>query len=266
MAKIAMQPIRGAHRDGSTPGVDRRFTERDLHAYPELHTLAVAYLDDYVGTFEPLLSAQDLLAEAGELPPNIAKLVLNCAYSDPSVKFKIDLDAPSEPTSNVVDFPPQPRTRIQVPIKEEPPVRRHRLRLPAKLKAPYGMSASQGKVLHRVRLHSAYMEWPFEREDYNWRHRIDRDPLPTDKRGTPVLHVDWVCGGSGRKPNPLLFFERPSQVPYCRGGCFSDLCSKCGRLTHLDPNANPEDPIGPCTHCTPRKPPQQPRDERGRFQ
>lgn len=288
MTKIALTTVRGAHRDGSTPGVDRRFTERDLHAYPELYQLATTYLEDYTGTFEPLLSAQDLLAEDGRLPVNIAKLVLNCAYSDPSVRFKLDLGE-AETGGTVVDFPPQPaapapepvRTRILTPEPEPEPRRRSRIRMKTRVKAPYGMSRSQGKVLHRVRPHSAYLEYRFEGEDM--RYTFDREPNDLDKRGVPSLHLQWECGG-GHPFNPKLFFERPTWdesgnkvptsgqagspigdlVPYCRGGCFSDLCSRCGKMTHLDPQAEPEATIGPCRHCHPAEP-KQGRDERGRF-
>lgn len=270
MTRIALQAVQGSHRDGSTPGVDRRFTERDLHAYPELYALAIKYLEDYTGTFDPLLSAQSMLDQEGRLPVNIAKLVLNCAYSDPSVQFKLDLsEQDDEPRDNVVGFPPvRTPIRTEPEIEDEPLPRRHRLRLPAKIKAPFGMSRFNGKVLHRVRLHSAYMEWPFEHEEMSWRNRIDRDPLPTDKRGTPTLYVSWVCGGGNRHGNPLLFTNRPKGLPYCRGGCFSDICARCGKMIHLDPKAEPDAPVGPCPRCDVpiNNKRTQRRDERKRLQ
>lgn len=271
MAKIEMQAVRGSHRDGSTPGVDRRFTERDLHVYPELYPLALQYLENYTGTFETLLDAQNLLDATGSLPIPIAKMVLNCAYSDPSVSFQIDLGEPAKPAeiNNVVDFPPRPpqpvRPYIRTPPEPEPKVRRGRLRLPAKVKAPFGMSSWNGKVLHRIRPHSSYLEWPFERDITDWRNGVDRDPLPTDKRGTPTLFVTWECGGGGRKSEPQLLFERPEGVPYCRAGCFSDICNRCGKMIHLDPNAAPSDPIGPCPRCDVPKQERPRRDAQGRF-
>ena len=254
MPKIAMQVGRSSLIPGSQPGVDRRFTERDIRLHPELREAAYTYVRNYRGSFEPVLAAQELLHETSHLPDPITKMVLNTAYSDPSVRFSVTEDDDGGydeffEESNVVEFPFQPaaaQTRIRTPEPEEPPVRRRSLRLRAKVKAPYGMSSWNGKVLHRVSRFDSYMEWPFERERELWETR--REPTWRDKRGEPYLMVRWECGVRPTS-NPALFTERPDDVPYCRGGCFSRVCERCEKSVHLDPRSGPEDPIGPCPRC-----------------
>lgn len=252
MPRIAMQATGGLHQAGSTPGIDRRFNERDLRIYPELIGLAIDYTRRYTGTFEPILAAQELLADMGTLPPAVAKLVLNTAYSDPSVTFKLDAGTFEDSTmedATVVEFPPRPApepTRIEAPV-EEKRHRSFRVRTPARIKARYGMSSFNGKVLHRVDPYSRhYIEWRSSAERTLWDRR---DGLPEDVvRDRRDLIVYWDCGGHGTA-NPILMHERPEGVPYCRSGCFSWLCPTCVKMVHLDPEANPEDPIGPCPRC-----------------
>lgn len=255
MPRITMQATGGLHQAGSTPGIDRRFNERDLRIYPELMELAIDYTRRYGGTFEPVLAAQELLADMGTLPVPVAKMVLNTAYSDASVRFKLtegSFDNSTMEDATIVEFPPRPEPSHTIyvppePEDEEPRTRNYRIRIPARIKARYGMSSFNGKVLHRVDPYSRhYIEWRSSAERTLWDRR---DGLPEDMvRDERDLIVYWDCGGHGTS-NPMLFHERPDDVPYCRSGCFSWLCPTCVKMVHLDPDARPEDPIGPCPRC-----------------
>lgn len=239
MPHIALTRPGGSYRRGGTPLVDRRVSERDLQAYPELREIAKDYLKDYTGDWEVLVAAQETMHDLGFLPDPVAKLVLNAAYSDPTVRFKLDDDKrPSE--SNVIELP-HARPAPDPGEAQRPQERRSRIRLPAKVKASFGVSSYNGSVLHRVAPHIHYVEW---RSSWERLHRFALpDHAPRDKQ---ILVVAWKC--SGRADNPMLFAERPEDFPYCRSGCWTTYCPRCETRNVRPNDLEPFVPY-PCSKC-----------------
>lgn len=120
--------------------------------------------------------------------------------------------------------------------------RKRDLEVPVKINAPYGMSSFNGKVLHRTSPRDAKASWAIP-----WRGRWDqRVPQEEDTRQF-TMRVTWMCGVVTH--DPVLLTERPDETPYCRSGCFSVRCPECQSITHLDPEADPEDKIPACRKC-----------------
>jgi hypothetical protein len=80
---------------------EMKYTDRDVREDPMLMELAIAYLIDYTGEFEPLVEAKELFQEYGRLTTPIIRKVLNCMRHDAQVAMKLP-----EPkySNNVVDF------------------------------------------------------------------------------------------------------------------------------------------------------------------
>lgn len=249
MARIVMESLRSRY-DSTTPGVDRKFNERDLMIYPELLPLAVDYAKKYVGDFNFMLDAKDMALSMGTLPLHIAKAVLNCARADPSINISVEYDDDEDEGFGEGVVVPFPEREAPKPEPEpEPYVRKYILRTKARIKAPFGMSSApggKGRVVHRIRPGSAYFDWPWEQSGDKWWR--DRDPRPTDRRGAPELRVDWVCG-SGYPRNPLLLFERPEGVGYCRSGCFARPCKTCGHMNTLNNDEPLDAELAACRKC-----------------
>lgn len=71
----------------SEPAYDHKYSDRDVRENPELRDLAIAYIDKYGGSFEPLLKIKQYIAYHGveTLATIQIRLVLNCMRHDPEV-------------------------------------------------------------------------------------------------------------------------------------------------------------------------------------
>lgn len=79
-----------------------KYTDRDVREDSSLEPLAIAYLLNYGGEFEPLVEAKEYLAEYGELTTLLVRKTLNCMRHDVNVLSK--LPRPERNTDNVVDI------------------------------------------------------------------------------------------------------------------------------------------------------------------
>lgn len=143
-----------------------KYTDRDVREDPTLEPLAIAYLLNYGGEFEPLVEAKEYLAEEGELTTLLVRKTLNCMRHDVNVLSR--LPKPERTTDNVVDInTPRGKIRKQVwKCTDTQPheyhwnhaaqrscqgvpfaINRDELRLKVKVKRPFAI-ARQGRVVH----------------------------------------------------------------------------------------------------------------------
>jgi hypothetical protein len=169
-----------------------KYTDRDVRSDPSLMELAVAYVLNYNGEFEPLVEAKDLFEEDGELTVPIARKVLNCMRHDATVAM--NLPKPNY-GQNVLQFPqPPPRSRRKVTHDKKQcdvqkshgyhiwgedlehqcdgvpwPINRGSVQLPAKIKVRYAASRT-GTLIHDVDpLGTHRTVWQGPRHSYGYR-------------------------------------------------------------------------------------------------
>lgn len=68
---------------------DYRYTDRDVREDPRLTDLAIAYLQQYGGDFDPLVRAKRVMNQGGEMTTVIIRTVLNCMRHDVNVADKM---------------------------------------------------------------------------------------------------------------------------------------------------------------------------------
>lgn len=253
---------------------EHKFWESDLRRDPSLIGIAIEYARNYTGDFEIMVHAQNLVRTSGTLPPGIARTVLNCMRTDPTVipPRKPPVVDYRERQDNVISIrshtaydanhvPYEVEHEPQIPPKRKPePDLEHywrpsSVRTSVKIKAPYVMSGLRGirkKVLHRVapsHHRESWCEWRLDYEKQRYLERYKRwDEIKQLPRDRIILHVAMVC-----KPDmmadPILLDHKPEDITYCRSGCFKRLCYSCRKHTQLPENASPETPITHCEHC-----------------
>ena len=83
------------------PRHDYRYTDRDVREDPRLTQLAMAYLANYGGDFEPLVRAKLYLRQHEELTTVLVRTTLNCMRFDVHVAH--ELPVPQPPVLRVVE-------------------------------------------------------------------------------------------------------------------------------------------------------------------
>lgn len=123
--------------------MDRKYTDQDVRRnHAALRSLAVRYLDNYVGEFEPLRGALCQLNETSDLTVPTIRLVLNCMRVDSTVR---DLPSPGEVTfyasyNDVAKAVPKPSKFRPAYID-----------LPTKYKLEFGIHIGLGSSkIHRI--------------------------------------------------------------------------------------------------------------------
>lgn len=109
---------------------DYRYTDRDVREDDRLRELAIAYLQQYGGDFDPLVRAKRAMLAGAELTTTIIRTVLNCMRHDVNVADKMPI-----PTTPFYIMPSPPRRKGHV-VKDEP-VYRHPFELKTKWKKQY---------------------------------------------------------------------------------------------------------------------------------
>lgn len=161
-----------------------KYTDRDLRRQPGLVAVAVEYAQRYVGTFEFMQGARDVVYDTGTLPLPLARGVLNCMRADPDADIVFSRSpAPEKP----------PRLEV---VKSRP----WRLDMPCRVKYRYGY-APNGTVLHVVE--RAVCEWQLP-------YRYDVHDIRT-----PVFTAQWACKAWQRTKNVILLPDCVGE-PRCR--------------------------------------------------
>jgi hypothetical protein len=170
---------------------DMKYTDRDVREDSQLTDLAIAYIANYTGEFEPLVDAKELFEEEGSLPIAVIRKVLNCMRHDAQVARNLPRPRYG---SNVVEMRPTRRTRVEYYEK----------RLPVRVKVEYAASRS-GKLIHDVDpeghhvgvWHGPLHDWGFRSQgEGGWIYKTDAD-----------LFVKLRCRFPSVLRNPILIKE-----------------------------------------------------------
>lgn len=226
-----------------------RYTDRDVRDDPSLVDLAVAYVMNYTGEFEPLVDAKEYLEEEGELTIALTRKVLNCMRHDANVMSR--LPRPQR-RDNVVDLAPrrkkkentnkpcsdtQPHYVHRWGGEDNPykyycegvdwPINRGRIVRPAKVKVPY-VASRTGVLIHDVMPGGPHWSiWQGPTHEYGY--RTDEHPW---YNSAADLSVKLLCKFPSRLENPILIkgnelekymeiedalkgLRRMSMCPYC---------------------------------------------------
>lgn len=208
-----------------------KYSDRDVREDYSLTAIAVQYVKDYAGEFEPLVDAQTELKEHGRLDPVTVRKVLNCMRHDRDWKGKL----------------PVPKRRIPPVTDPDPlnPVRRARgknwrdgfekkcnkkephdphtwdkesrshwctgvrfkinrpemLRMPTRIKLPYAC-ARHGSYIHLTEGTGYALWWP-NRHSWGW-HKPDGYRFQEPKGHSWHLIVNLRCKNPGRLTDPVL--------------------------------------------------------------
>jgi hypothetical protein len=210
----------------SAPGA-QRYVDLDLRVDPSLIGHAVQYARQYLGEWDVMIAAREVALGTGTLPLPIARLVLNCARTDP--RWCATLPEPRS-TSFVGAFPVQPEPPEDdegdedtwdpprgAPEPRETPGRRTRLRVVPPTRQPrdlavtwrkrYGYSPGWGKrPQHSV--------WHVLDPD---RSRIRYYPEADEEEHRYSTSIVWVCGA---RPSTAVLLADPPMgalaLPMCR--------------------------------------------------
>lgn len=242
---------------------ERKYTDADVRSDPELAELALNYLDDYAGDFEPLVRAQETLARGSLLTTTQTRVVLNCMRHDWSIADQLP-----QPMAKVIDMP----VRDDVIVKPRKKKKRgylgpkqchnpeyhaaHNLKEPeselfkdaywhcagknngrneflfidAKIKAPY-IKAPGGKMIHMLG----------EGSYFHWRPNIHGIGFGISKelwgRFPPRLHVKLLCKYPSWLCNPQLLWEIPEGLVTNEGQTIG-LCPHCVKVKESNDNAS----------------------------
>lgn len=160
---------------------ERKYTDRDVRENPSLRRIAVDYLMDYGGDFEPLVDAIDMLKSGAQLPTNVIRVVLNCMRHD----------------RNVADSMPEPtRPKLELVMDEEKPKKK-------KKKLPW-QSQCDNPESHEDHIWDEPkgdrhwckgVPFPINREPF-WARAVSRRPFVL-ARGGKMIHYASLEQGSG---------------------------------------------------------------------
>ena len=211
-----------------------RYTDRDVREDESLRELALEYLRQYGGEFEPLTDAQEVMNSGEHLPTQMIRKVLNCMRHDRD--WATRMPTPDR-TSNVLPFrAPRPRKPQQVdkPCEQTTGHHQHpwekvpwgeyndyywryscpglpweitrRARVtPAKVNRPLAV-AKTGKLLHSVDPDGAHrVVWKVPHHEYGW-YSDTHDWVTEDGD----LHVHLMCKYPSVINKPILL--RPEDI------------------------------------------------------
>lgn len=204
---------------------EMKYTDRDVREDPDLTQLAIAYIANYTGEFDPLVEAKELFEEYGELTTPMIRKVLNCMRHDAQVVMQLPRPKYG---SNVVAFQP-PKRRVGSRPKNDKQscqntdshdkhwwgewgehecqgmpwaINRFTVYLPVKVKVKYAMSRT-GKLIHTV--DPAYehtMAWNPPRHSWGFRTQV-KSYYSTDAE----LTVKTLCRFPSYLRRPVLIKE-----------------------------------------------------------
>lgn len=219
-----------------------KYTDRDVRDDPELMPLAIAYVLNYTGEFDPLVEAKEYLDEEGELTTALARKVLNCMRHDANVLSK--LPRPQRRTDNVVAFARSPRKKREdksydhcgdqasheyhwdsdkrMSCPGTPfAINREGVRLKVTVKAPFGV-ARQGRVIHSMQGYG-YCDYTPPRHRWGLPDHWYMD------RQLGRFHAKTVCKNPSWLIDPILLEE--DQLPKYLGVTVFDfeirMCPRC---------------------------------------
>ncbi len=193
----------------SAYAMDRRYFDADVRANPDLLELAIDYVWDYPGDFEPLVTARELVRLTDSLPVPTARMVLNCMRGDPHVAASL----PPPPRLTVVrDLPARP----PVPPRHQRPVNTAKpkpsfIDVPVVIKANYGISVHRGYKLHVVASATC---------TYSKNKGLNGKPSGHQQFPWAHFEVKWMCHAMRGAHNwtewPRLFIAPPPDSDHCR--------------------------------------------------
>lgn len=234
---------------------DRKYTDADVRADPELGELAYEYLETYSGEFEPLVKAQQVLARGSLLTTSLTRVVLNCMRNDWDIADQLP-----QPMAKVIDMPVRDDVARKPPKKHkkqkrgylgpkqcsnseyhsahnqnEPESELYRgaywhcagksngrtefLFVDAKIKTPY-VKAPGGKMIHLLG-EGSYFHWRPNTHGIGF-GRSDE----LWGRFPPRLHVKLLCKHPSWLYNPQLLWEIPEGLITNEGQAIG-LCPHC---------------------------------------
>lgn len=234
---------------------ERKYTDADVRGDPELAELALDYLDNYTGDFEPLVRAQETLERGSLLTTTQTRVVLNCMRHDWSIADKLP-----QPMAKVIDMPVRdeeeapPRKRRKEPKLGERNVpcgntelhmghnyerdgfkywncrgvsndRPSYIYFDAKIKVPYA-KAKGGKMIHLVAPEGSTFTYSPNQYGDGYGSGMVAKSIPKLWGFYPRLGVNLLCRYPSWLHNPMLLAEVPEGM--------------------LDPQGQP---IGLCPHC-----------------
>ena len=238
-----------------------KFWDSDIRRDPSLLVVAIEYARDYCGDFEFMVGAKSVVQETGSLPLPMARAVLNCMRTDPRANVP-PKPSQSAPTRHEIDnVIPIHRDDHRYEVADRYANVRLGARRPkpepvkviaryhVKIKAPFGITRVNAGVIHRTTPDA----------EARWHRRRLADNKYSDALEFEYLRVTWACGRDTKDPRLFgleAFTMRPTQpheealeLPYCKGGCFSRQCPKCGSKNQLSNDAPPDTPIEVCCNC-----------------
>lgn len=210
----------------TAPGA-QRYVDLDLRVDPTLIGYAIAYARQYVGEWDVMIAAREVALGTGNLPLPIARLVLNCARTDP--RWCATLPEPKSSTF-VGAFPATPegpeddedpddvsgaprgserpeRPTLRVVGDRIIPPERRPFDLPVNWRKRYGYAPGIGKrPQHRV--------WHVLDPA---KSRIRYFPEADEERHRYSTSIAWVCGA--RPTTAVLLADPPMgelSLPMCK--------------------------------------------------
>lgn len=206
------------------------YTDRDVREDPMLADLAVEYLHQYGGSYEPLVNAQQMLRSDGSLTTQITRVVLNCMRHDTNVAR--ELPPPKRylmSVPNVAELASRQGRRnsqdiIIVRCSNTKPhsvhyvnptnkcngiphlINRHPTEMRVTVKTPYAR-ARTGKLWHHVDTsrNASYAMWYPPSHEYGWPDRHAYAENIAD------LYVKTICKYPSILKNPILMKTAPSR-------------------------------------------------------
>jgi hypothetical protein len=240
---------------------EHKYSDRDVRADPDLAELAYEYLDAYTGDFEPLIRAQEVLADSRLLTTSQIRVVLNCMRHDWNIADQLP-----HPMAKVIEMPQRDNEVVVIPkpkkFKEpswkdryvpcertdlHPPHayeakgydqwrcdglhndREDHLFIDARIKTPY-VKAPGGKMIHLLGAGS-YFHWhPYRYGNGFGGLSREIGMSEADKslwgRYPPDLVVKLLCKHPSWLRKPMLLWELPDNL-ITNDGTPIKLCIHC---------------------------------------
>ena len=227
----------------TAPIHDYKYTDRDVREDPHLAELAVAYVLQYGGDFEPLVEAKMVLQDGGQLTTSNIRRVLNCMRHDYDVAQ--NMPPPKRNTAKVVQLATR-RKRRGIDFEDEgdaidqcsnvephythrwpgkknkapyyarcngvpfPINRSGRVFTRAKIKAPF-ITSRTGYMVHKT-TGQAKMFWSVPRHEWGWNHT----ELYVK---SACKNPSWIVNGILYNTEPVHLYEDDTfgkkPCPYC---------------------------------------------------
>jgi hypothetical protein len=181
---------------------ERKYTDADVRADPELTEMVYDYLDKYAGEYDPLVRAQSVLKRGSYLTTAQTRVVLNCMRHDWDIA-----DQMPAPMAQVIDMPQRDETEVygyMQPTKKKGKKRQQ-------TRGYLGPQECGSTELHMA---------------HNWNDETFPDAY-------------WHCGGKNNGREGYLFIDAKIKTPYVKatGGRMVHLLGE-GSYFHWVPNVH----------------------------